>query len=142
MSGAPWYRDGLKFRCTRCGNCCTGSPGSVLVSDDEIEALADHLELPPETFRERYTRRLRSGDVSLTEKPSRDCVFYARGHGCTVHSQRPRQCRTWPFWNSLVHSRERWDEESRSCPGMNRGEHYDAETITALARNDGTSGSR
>src|SRR5437763_2408788 len=19
----PWYRDGLAFRCTRCGNCCT-----------------------------------------------------------------------------------------------------------------------
>ena len=23
----PWYQDGLQFRCTRCGNCCTGAPG-------------------------------------------------------------------------------------------------------------------
>ena len=142
MSQDPWYRDGLKFRCTRCGNCCTGASGSVRVSEDEIEALADHLELPANTFRERYTRRLRGGDISLTEKPSRDCVFYARAHGCTVHPVRPRQCRTWPFWNSLVHSRESWEEESRSCPGMDQGEHYDAETITALASDDGTSGSR
>ena len=27
----PWYRDGLRFACTRCGACCTGAPGYVWV---------------------------------------------------------------------------------------------------------------
>ena len=27
----PWYRDGLRFECTRCGHCCTGAPGYVWV---------------------------------------------------------------------------------------------------------------
>ena len=27
--GEPWYRDGLRFQCTQCGNCCTGDPGVV-----------------------------------------------------------------------------------------------------------------
>ena len=33
-----WYADGLKFSCTGCGNCCTGSAGFTWVSEDEIDA--------------------------------------------------------------------------------------------------------
>ena len=36
----PWYRDGLKFACTGCGDCCTGEPGYVWVNKAEIETLA------------------------------------------------------------------------------------------------------
>ncbi len=136
----PWYRDGLAFACTRCGHCCTGGSGSVRVSDEEIAALARRLELDEETFRARYTRRLRGGEISLREKQSRDCVFFARGHGCVVYADRPRQCRTWPFWSSVVHSRERWEEEARDCPGMNRGPVRDAAAVAALADDDGTAG--
>ncbi len=135
----PWYRDGLRFACTRCGNCCTGA-GVVRVSEAEIEALADHLALADAEFRALYLRRLRRGEVALREKANRDCVFYDRRKGCTVYPHRPRQCRTWPFWRAVVHSRERWDEEARSCPGMNRGALHDADLIDRQARDDGTSG--
>ncbi len=37
----PWFEDGLRFRCTRCGNCCTGAPGYVWVNDEELSAIAD-----------------------------------------------------------------------------------------------------
>src|SRR5262249_20146618 len=36
----PWYHEGLQFRCTRCGKCCTGEPGNVWENDDEIAAIA------------------------------------------------------------------------------------------------------
>ena len=36
----PWYADGLSFTCTQCGNCCTGGPGYVWISDMEIDRLA------------------------------------------------------------------------------------------------------
>ncbi len=39
-SPAPWYQDGLAFTCTQCGKCCTGDPGFVWVTDEEIAALA------------------------------------------------------------------------------------------------------
>ena len=36
-----WYKDGLQFECTGCGDCCTGEPGYVWVSEQEIQNLAD-----------------------------------------------------------------------------------------------------
>src|SRR5262249_1390597 len=37
----PWYQDGLRFECTRCGKCCSGFPGFVWVSEAELQAIAD-----------------------------------------------------------------------------------------------------
>ncbi|MFM7740581.1 MAG: YkgJ family cysteine cluster protein, partial [Planctomycetota bacterium] len=32
MSAAePWYKDGLRFQCSQCGDCCTGGAGYVWV---------------------------------------------------------------------------------------------------------------
>lgn len=139
MASDPWYRDGLRFGCTRCGNCCTGQPGTVRVSDAEIGALARHLGLDDAAFRAIYTRELRGGEISLREKSDRACVFYGEG-GCGVYSLRPRQCRTWPFWRSVVHSEERWNDEALDCPGMNRGALHPADAIARSAARDGTSG--
>jgi Fe-S-cluster containining protein len=109
----------------------------VRVSDAEISALARRLELSDAEFRGMYTRPLRGGDLSLRERRNRDCVFYDReAAGCRVYEDRPRQCRTWPFWDAVIHSRERWREEARSCPGMNRGQLYEAETISASVEPD------
>jgi len=47
----PWYQDGLRFKCTGCGQCCTGSPGYVWVSPEEAEAMAKHLKIPLERIR-------------------------------------------------------------------------------------------
>lgn len=45
MPGEPWYADGLRFECTRCGHCCTGEPGTVRVYEEEIGTLASFLKL-------------------------------------------------------------------------------------------------
>ena len=141
MSGEPWYRDGLRFACTRCGNCCGGAPGSVRVSDAEIEALARRTALGPEEFRAVYTRRLRGGAVSLRECSDGTCILYAAERGCSVYPDRPRQCRTWPFWRSVVHSPERWADEASDCPGMGRGPLHAAVQIERALEDDGTQGS-
>ena len=134
----PWYQSGLQFTCTRCGNCCTGEPGSVRVTDNEIEALASLLDVDPDEFRAAYTRRLRRGEQSLVEKWHNDCVFWDRNAGCRVYAARPRQCRTWPFWRAVIHSPDTWKEEARGCPGMNQGRLHDAESIASIASSDGT----
>jgi Fe-S-cluster containining protein len=128
-SNEPWYRDGLRFRCTRCGNCCTGEPGFVWVNDAEIAALARHRGETEEEVRGLYTRLAERGRT-LREKANGDCVFYDRQKGCTVYPVRPRQCRTWPFWESTVSSPEDWRRTCEVCPGAGKGDLISAEEIT------------
>lgn len=126
--GEPWYAEGLHFRCTRCGNCCTGEPGFVWVSDEELAALAEFRGEPLDQVRDLYTRMARRGRT-LREKGNGDCVFYDREAGCTVYPVRPRQCRTWPFWESTVASAEAWERTCAVCPGAGRGDLIPAEEI-------------
>ena len=58
MSETPWYADGLKFRCTQCGDCCTGAPGFVWVNQEEIEAIAATIGMSDiEQFEREYVRK-------------------------------------------------------------------------------------
>ena len=139
MNDTPWYDTGLRFKCTQCGNCCGGGPGTIRVSDDEITRLAKRLEISEKSFRGRYTHRLRGGDISLNEQDNYDCVFFRRDSGCSVYADRPRQCRTWPFWHSVVLSEETWSDAAEGCPGMNSGSLFEAEEIITTAADDGTS---
>jgi uncharacterized protein len=125
----PWYADGLAFACTRCGQCCTGEPGYVWVSDEELAAIAAFLGQPLSEVRDLYTRKTR-GRRSLRERANGDCVFWDRQKGCTVYPVRPPQCRTWPFWESNVATPEDWERTCRVCPGAGQGELIPAEEIT------------
>ncbi len=138
----PWYAGGIKFSCTGCGNCCTGSAGFTWVSEDELHALAARLGMDRDSFCARYTRAVwRGGEqrVSLSEKRGGDCVFWKKGAGCTVYEQRPRQCRTWPFWRRIVDSPEDWTDAGRECPGINRGALHPLAEIAESIADDGLS---
>src|SRR3984957_1641076 len=100
MSETPWYAGGLKFQCTQCGDCCTGSPGYVWVNQEEIAALAELVGESLEEFERQDGRRI-GVRRSLMECPNGDCVFFdGAARKCTGYGARPRQCRTWPFWQS------------------------------------------
>jgi len=118
---APWFRDGLKFSCAGCGDCCTGAPGFVWVNKAEIEALSAVLGVDVAEFERRYVRKV-GIRKSLVEWSNGDCVFFdGEKRVCQVYSARPRQCRTWPFWTSNLGSPEAWQETARRCRGCNRG---------------------
>jgi Fe-S-cluster containining protein len=138
MDSAPWYRDGLRFECTRSGNCCGGAPGVVRVTEQDITDLARCLQLSDSSFRDIYTRDVGESDLSLKEKSNHDCIFFERAQGCTVYQYRPQQCRTWPFWHHVVNSPDMWAREAQHCPGMNRGRLHSAEEIKQISENDGT----
>jgi len=140
MGDDLWYKGGLRFECLQCGGCCTGFSGTVRVSGEEIVTLAQRLDLPETEFRNNYTRLIRGRTISLIEKKNTDCIFFDEEQGCTVYVDRPRQCRTWPFWRSNVYSPERWKREAARCPGMNQGELYSSERIKQLGEDDGSSG--
>ena len=131
MSEEPWFRDGLRFECTGCGDCCTGAPGFVWVNQAEIDALAKRLGLDRAAFEERYVRRV-GVRRTLVEFPNGDCVFFDNAsRGCTVYEDRPRQCRTWPFWESNVDTPQDWADTCESCPGSGRGKLFTVEQILA-----------
>lgn len=122
---------GLRFECTMCGNCCTGSPGFVLVTDEECDAIAASIGVAHDKFREQYTNVMDLGR-SLNEYETEfgfDCVFLDRekipGKAvCGIYENRPTQCRTWPFWKSNVGSPRAWSKASGSCPGIGAGPLY------------------
>ncbi len=129
----PWYRDGLAFACTRCGACCTGTPGYVWVNVAEIDRLAGHLGLDRDAFGRRYLRRV-EGQLSLIEKPNYDCIFWDTTTGCTVYEARPTQCRTWPFWPENVATPADWEGVRRVCPGSGQGPLYSVGQIQEALR--------
>ena len=128
-----WYEDGLKFKCTGCGACCTGDPGYVWLSVEDIERLATHFKLDEATFLKRYTRNV-SGRISLIEiAPSYDCILL-KDNKCTAYDARPKQCRKFPWWPSTTESKEAWDGTRNECEGINHpdGKHYTKDEIQKL----------
>ncbi|NDD57942.1 MAG: YkgJ family cysteine cluster protein [Chlamydiae bacterium] len=122
----PWYKDGLNFKCTQCGACCTGSPGYVWISDDEIIEMSQFLNLSVESFVRKFTRSIYGRRALLEHPKTYDCVFL-ENNTCTLYNTRPKQCRTYPWWPELVASKEAWLEESGRCEGIN---HPDADLVS------------
>jgi Fe-S-cluster containining protein len=146
----PWFSQGLRFTCSKCGNCCTGGPGFVWVSRKEVGKLAELLGMSRTEVTKKYCRKI-NGRLSLREiKHPRtggyDCIFMkdipAPENGgeksthtrriCTAYAARPLQCRTWPFWDGNLASPKAWQRAARTCLGMNRGEFFNRERIESL----------
>lgn len=121
-----WYKEGLHFKCTECGKCCTGSPGYVWVSKEEIATMALKLDLSVEAFCKKHTR-LVGGELSLLEDPNNwDCVFL-KDNQCTLYEARPKQCRTFPWWSGNLSSPRAWKQAAKGCEGI---DHPDAPLVS------------
>jgi uncharacterized protein len=118
VDDSPWYKEGLSFQCTECGKCCTGSPGYVWVTEKEIQEIADHLKLPVDKFSRRYLRQ-KEGRYALVElkRKNYDCIFL-NDNKCSIYSVRPTQCRTYPWWQANLNSREAWESAAKTCEGI------------------------
>ena len=130
----PWYKDGLQFQCTGCGDCCTGAPGYVWVNKEEIAALAAEVGIEVLAFEKLYVRRVGNRKSLKELKKSYDCIFLdADTSKCRVYAARPRQCRTWPFWDSNIRTPEAWAHTCEVCPGSGTGKLHQLEVIEQQA---------
>lgn len=133
ISKEAWYSDGLRFECTQCGDCCSGSEGYVWVNQEEIDGMANRIGMDSAAFEEQFVKRV-GVRRSLKERPGGDCVLLdPQTRKCTAYEERPRQCKTWPFWQSNIRTPEAWAEAAQACPGCNKGELVPLEQIVEQA---------
>lgn len=116
----PWYQGGLRFKCTECGKCCTGAPGYVWVTIEEITEMAELLNIPLDLFTRKYIRR-RDNRYALIEKRGfsgeNECIFL-KDKKCQIYKARPKQCRTYPWWKENLNTEESWKLAAMQCEGI------------------------
>lgn len=102
------------FECRKCGDCCRGY-GGTYVTDKDIRAIAAHINIDPETFKEKYCVFSGSKPV-LVQGENGYCVFWDTI--CTIHPVKPRMCRAWPFIESVLIDVTNWETMAALCPGI------------------------
>lgn len=126
-----FYDNGLNFSCQQCSFCCRGFPGVVLLSEYDLERFAKWADVTTEQFILMYCHWVESNDgleyLSLREKQNMECIFWK--NGCEAYDARPVQCRTYPFWTNVIKDEKSWNEESKDCPGINKGQTHSMEEI-------------
>lgn len=125
-----------RFVCTRCSICCRHEPGYVFLSMQDISAIARCLQISNKAVVDEYCVVVNLGfadRLSLRETPDHDCIMWSDG-GCRIHTHRPVQCRTYPFWESNVTDDEAWARVVRECPGADVGRRYTSSEIAAALR--------
>jgi len=106
--------------CAACeGACCRGESGYIWVKYNEMNQIADFLELSVEDFGKMYLKKV-GHRYSLREKKIGEndfaCVFFELEKSrCTIYPVRPGQCRTFPFWEQFKNNEK---EVRAECPGI------------------------
>ncbi len=134
MTQELFFKDGLLFSCTRCSTCCRYESGYVFLTEKDVDNLAVSLQMRYTDFIEIFCHWINIGggkeQLSLKEKSNYDCIFWKEK--CIVYEVRPLQCRTFPFWDSILSSEESWKRAASSCPGIGKGQWHNYEEIQQL----------
>ena len=113
----PWFAEGLRFRCTGCGKCCTGPSRSVYLSQADIVRLAEFFGMPAGRFVRRYTGIVKGCRVLGDTPGGGECIFL-KDKACSAYEARPTQCRTYPWWAQNLQDEETWQEAAAFCEGI------------------------
>jgi len=106
--------------CASCGGaCCIGESGYIWVNYKEIEAIANYLNMSIEEFAQNYLIRAKNR-YSLKEFKVKElgyaCIFFdTQNRVCKIYDVRPKQCRTFPFWEQFKSDTK---ELIKECPGV------------------------
>ncbi|MFT4648294.1 MAG: Fe-S-cluster containining protein [Glaciecola sp.] len=129
-----WYRDGLSFSCTACGNCCksNGDYSHVYITPPEIQILAAFLDMGEAEFQAKHVKE--TDGWSTLNMPGPKCEFLDESGLCSVYEARPKQCRTWPFWEENLRPGVWQGPMKEICPGLDTGPHHTADQVDAIAK--------
>ncbi|MDD3342674.1 MAG: YkgJ family cysteine cluster protein [Sulfurospirillaceae bacterium] len=119
QEGYPYAFD-AKVCETCAGNCCIGESGYIWVTQEEIKTMAEFLECPLEDFINEYLLKVRyrfTIKEAIYESGYRCIFFDLDKKACRIYAARPKQCRTFPFWDYF---KENIKEVESECPGIIR----------------------
>ncbi len=111
--------------CQNCGGkCCIGESGYIFLSLHEAQDISRFLGISFEVFALKYLKKV-GYRFSLIEKPFENgaaCVFFdEEKRNCRIYEVRPKQCKTFPFWEGFKHKNEQDLEELFTlCAGVRR----------------------
>ncbi|MCD6271365.1 MAG: YkgJ family cysteine cluster protein [Deltaproteobacteria bacterium] len=117
QNNAPYHFD--SNTCKTCGGkCCRGFGGYVWISMEELEKMAGARKMDVALFSKQYVRQVQ-GRLSLQERVINGehfcCFFDLIDCQCAIYQSRPKQCRTFPFWDHLKKDPQKLLDE---CPGV------------------------
>jgi hypothetical protein len=124
-----WFKNGLNFKCTGCGKCCSWE-GDVWVSEGDIKSMHTYLGITRTKFMQKYVKfDAKENKYGLKAKkdehkdihPSEaDHCIFLHNNKCVVYKAKPTQCTTYPFWPDIMWSKETWEDEKSFCEGIDR----------------------
>lgn len=136
-------RNGRRFGCTRCGNCCA-KDGIVLTTDAEIAKMARALSRTVgEFWRDfRVQTDRESGRPFLEAADGKGCPLLTADRLCSVHAVKPLQCSAWPFWSEMVEDRAAWEDAKSFCAGLDapEGKKYSRLEILKIVEDERSNG--
>jgi hypothetical protein len=104
-----------RFECTVCGTCCQGE-GGIYLTAEEIQQIADFLDLTPQAFLTRYCLK-KNGKIYIHVREDGFCHFSKEGK-CSIHPVKPGPCRKWPFFDAVLKDQANWEVARNSCPAL------------------------
>ena len=115
----------FRFACHRCGHCCSGGSGYVWLAGGEIERMAEMLGASAASFSARHVRSThdpRTGEArsALREVANEGgrCTLLVGRNTCSVYDARPAHCRAFPYWPSVMQTRDGFEAARATCPGI------------------------
>lgn len=107
---APWWATSkLKFDCTACGDCCRVS-GDVWFDKAEASLVR----------KERWSDALIYDTGHRRVQRTKGACIFLEDNKCSIHNERPQQCRSYPFWPRILRDRGSWEAEQ--CEGIGLGD--------------------
>lgn len=126
-----FYDKGIRFECKGCGNCCN-IEGYVFIFPQDLERLVEKSGFSLTELEKTYLSTV-DGYTVFRDAGNGACIFYDRiEKGCKIYDARPTQCRTFPFWKTLLYKEAKWVKETETCPGVGSGKLYSFEEIEEL----------
>ena len=108
------------IRCASCeGNCCIGESGYIWITKEEIVALANFLDksiddvILDDIKKVGYKYSIKEIKI---DQNNFSCKFFdLTKKQCSIYEVRPKQCRTFPFWDYF---KDKIEEVKQECPAI------------------------
>ncbi len=122
----------MRFECqSGCTKCCD-QQGFVYLTEEDVTRIATHLGLSQPVFEKRYLYRTKH--LRRLRIPRKVQCIFLKPDGCSIHTVKPLQCSTFPFWPELVDDKSEWRKTGKWCPGIGKGPLVNIEEAQAIAQ--------